>query len=177
MPVFTPSLRLVFLLCFAVSSVASAQSPDVLSVERDHKRVVPRFALSAEPIAPLWGRYDLHIEYALTPMHAVFLQTGWHYLRGEHVMHKRLGYHLWLFRDGLQGPFIGPLAELNIPVQPKRHVFGGVGAEAGYQYAWGRLLLTLGLGVLAHWQKRTGSDHQQPQWRFLWRAGFGYAWI
>jgi hypothetical protein len=169
--------RLVVICCFAAWSGASIAVADDLAPPLDVETDPPvphwAFAVTADPVDLVLGRYGLKVESALTPVHAAWVSPAFFARDGEHGLDLEAGYHLWPLGNGTSGIYVGPLVSTALAVGDGTRVVGGVGLEGGFQYVWDGVAFGVGGGLTATWELAE-SNRPRVQPRVV--LSLGFAW-
>jgi len=149
----TTSLRLSFFICgalllFAAPARADDVAPPPLSLADERARFRRQVAVEADAAALLFGEYVVRVGVSPGRYVVVFVSPSYRRLEGLHGAGLELALELRPLGRGLDGLHIGAFGgAAYFPAEQgaARHL--RVGADAGYTYAWGQLLVGASVGA------------------------------
>lgn len=129
---------------------ADAPAPSQV-LESDPAPPQPTYGLSADGAAIAMGDYAARLEVLLLPALSLGVSAGASRRRGTDDLLLELLPTLWCLGEGLEGPFVSAAAGLAW-AGPWNQTTGWtlrLGGEAGWQFLWESLSISLGAGAHA----------------------------
>jgi len=171
--------RLVFLALLATPIAATASAQDAgrdaaapsLEVRTDPGVPYHCFAVAVDPLAAFFGEYGLRVEGTAGAAHSLWARPAYLSLDDASALGLEVGYRLWPFADGLDGPFIGPAAGLAVTTD--RIVTASASLEAGWQWVWEGIVLGASAGATL----ATTPAYQHTAISPRVTVSLGYAWM
>lgn len=172
MPAIVRAAPLLPLLCslWVIGPAASTRAdapPPSQALASDPERPRPSLGLSADGAAIVLGDYAARLELALVPAISLGLVAGASHRRGTDDVLIEVAVTLWPLGLGLEGPHATAVvgAAWAGPWSQAESVVLRLGAEAGWQFLWESVSITLAAGAHASHDPAAGAWSPEPRAR------------